>query len=76
MAKALPTTQSLPNTDEDPTLQENRAKVRRMGIDMSSADYREFGDQARDKGMTMRRYFYWLWDKHTGDKRSVDAFDD
>ena len=76
MAKALPTTKALPNTDEDPTLHENRAKVRRFGVDMSAADYRAFGDQARDKGMTMRRYFYWLWDKHTGDKRAVDAFDE
>ncbi|WP_223518236.1 hypothetical protein [Pseudomonas sp. BF-R-21] len=74
--KALPTSKTLRGVDVDPTLQENRAKMRRLPVDMPSADLRAFGDEARDKGMSMRRYFYWLWDKHTGNKRSQAVFDE
>lgn len=74
--KALPTSKALRGVDVDPTLQENRAKMRRLPIDMPSADLRAFGDEARDKGMTMRKYFYWLWDKQTGNKRSQAVFDE
>jgi hypothetical protein len=75
--KALPTSKSLHReVDNDPTLQENRAKMRRLPVDMPSADLRAFGDQARDKGMTMRKYFYYLWDKQTGGTRSRALFDE
>lgn len=60
----------------EPTNNTNRAKMRRLPVDMPAQDLRAFGDQARDKGMTMRKYFYYLWDKQTGGKRSKALFDD
>lgn len=76
--KALPTSKSILREvgAVDPTMQENRAKMKRLPIDMPSADLRAFGDEARDRGMTMRKYFYFLWDKQTNNTRSRALFDD
>lgn len=73
--KALPTSKAL-HREADPTLQENRAKMRRLPVDMPSGDLRDFYDEARDRGMTMRKYFYYLWDKQTGGTRSRALFDE
>lgn len=75
--KALPTSKALPrDRGMNPTEQENRAKMRRLPVDMPADDLRDFYDEARDKGMTMRRYFYYLWDKQTGGTRSRAVFDE
>lgn len=66
----------LPTTTSHPVEQLNRAKMRRLPVDMPSSDLRAFGDQARDKGMTMRRYMYFLWDQYTKDNRALSVFDE
>lgn len=49
--------------------QANRAKMKRLSIDLSNADMKAFGADARKNGMKMRKFFFYLWDQHTGKNR-------
>jgi hypothetical protein len=62
-----------PDIQED-TQKANRATQRRLTFDLPVDHWDHFFRESRNNRMSMRRYFYVIWDKYTGGNRLLNAF--
>ena len=74
--KTLPNSIKKGGSQEKPTNRMNKAKMVRLSVSMPTKDWSDFGNEARARGMSIRRYTYFLWDEFTGNQRAKVAFPD